>query len=225
MLFNKSIQKYIQGFENQLPELANGTTALLPYTNKETRLLSSQFYTKYYSDELNRALILGINPGRHGAGLTGIPFTDPKRLEENCQITNPLKSHEPSSEFIYRMIDKFGGPELFYKCIFISSVSPIGFIRENKNYNYYDDKNLCEILKPYMIYQMNQLLKLNLKTKKIICLGEGKNYQFLKTLNEGHGWFGEIIPLAHPRFIMQYKRKQLNEYIELYIKALNSIIS
>ena len=42
--------------------------------------IAKTFYQKYYDDQQPRHLILGINPGRFGAGLTGIPFTDPKRL-------------------------------------------------------------------------------------------------------------------------------------------------
>ena len=46
----------------------------------------ADFYNKFYSDSKPRNLILGINPGRLGAGATGIPFTDTKRLRE-CGIT------------------------------------------------------------------------------------------------------------------------------------------
>ena len=40
----------------------------------------SDFYHRFYNDDKPRNLILGINPGRLGAGATGIPFTDTKRL-------------------------------------------------------------------------------------------------------------------------------------------------
>jgi hypothetical protein len=222
--FNKSIENYILGFEEQLPILPKGIDALLPYATPEVWVLAQKFYQKYYSDSSERSLILGINPGRNGAGLTGVPFTDSKRLEEKCMIKTDLKSHEPSSEFIYHMIEAFGGPDLFYKKFFISSVSPIGFIKKGKNYNYYDEPGLINILSPYIYYQMNRLLQLRLKKKKIICLGEGKNFKFLSELNSKHHWFEEIIPLAHPRYIMQYKRRQLNYYIDQYIKALNAIL-
>ena len=39
------------------------------------------FYDKYYNDNKKRWPILGINPGRFGGGLTGVPFTDFKRLQ------------------------------------------------------------------------------------------------------------------------------------------------
>jgi len=46
------------------------------------RKLIREFYTKFYSDCKPRQLVLGINPGRFGAGATGIPFTDTRRLNE-----------------------------------------------------------------------------------------------------------------------------------------------
>ena len=57
-----------------------------PFKESDTALkVSNQFYKKYYSDTNKRTLILGINPGRLGAGITGIPFTDTKRLKEPCK--------------------------------------------------------------------------------------------------------------------------------------------
>jgi hypothetical protein len=58
-----------------------------PYKEEELAMrISSEFYRKYYSDENKRHLILGINPGRFGGGVTGVPFTDPKRLISECHI-------------------------------------------------------------------------------------------------------------------------------------------
>src|SRR5665811_2176339 len=88
----------------------------------------SRFYNKFYSDYFPRYLILGINPGRFGAGVTGIPFTDSKRLSEKCGLSIPrLKTFEPSSVFVYEMIDAYGGVEQFYNKFFISAVCPLGF--------------------------------------------------------------------------------------------------
>lgn len=52
--------------------------------NTEALRISSEFYRKYYSDNNPRHIILGINPGRFGSGVTGVPFTDTKRLESEC---------------------------------------------------------------------------------------------------------------------------------------------
>jgi uracil-DNA glycosylase len=54
--------------------------------NQKIIPISSSFYEKYYNDNNPRHLILGINPGRFGAGVTGIPFTDTKRLADKCGL-------------------------------------------------------------------------------------------------------------------------------------------
>lgn len=60
---------------------------LNPYLdNPETLQVMEQFYHKYYSDNHQRKFLVGINPSRHGAGVTGVPFTDTKRLESVCGI-------------------------------------------------------------------------------------------------------------------------------------------
>jgi len=100
--------------------------------NKDALEISSKFYQKYYNDLNQRRLILGINPGRLGAGVTGVPFTDTKRMEEKCGIKfNGITTHETSSVFVYDMIEQFGGVEKFYGRFYINSVSPLGFVKTN----------------------------------------------------------------------------------------------
>ncbi len=215
------ILKYLKSLREGLPVLPGGVEALLPYESSEVFDIAGQFYKKYYSDSEERSLILGINPGRHGAGMTGIPFTDPKRLEAYCGISTHMYSHEPSSEFVYHVIEAYGGAQAFYSDFFISSVSPIGFVKGGKNYNYYDDPKLADRLESYIAYQMQQLLKIPLRRTCVICFGEGKNYEYLSRYNEKFGWFEEILPLAHPRFVMQYKRKEIQAYVDRYLKTFD----
>ena len=95
--------------------------------------VSEVFYKKFYNDFHPRRLILGINPGRFGAGTTGIPFTDPKRLIEKLGIEYEGKLlHEPSSVFVYEMIDAYGGAKQFYGNFYINSVCPLGFTIADK---------------------------------------------------------------------------------------------
>lgn len=203
-------------------KIPRGIEVLNPYQQPEAVGLCTQFYRKYYNDSETRSLIVGINPGRFGGGLTGIPFTDPIRLQQVCGIKNQLsKKPELSSEFIYKVIDAFGGPEIFYKQFYFTSISPLGFTRENKNLNYYDNPTLEKRLKPFMNTCMRTQLSWGLNTKIAYCLGEGDNYKFLTAWNNEEKFFSEIIPLPHPRFIMQYRRKQLDSYLTNYIKLLN----
>ena len=118
------------------------------------------------------------------------------------------------------MINEFGGPEKFYRKYFISAVSPLGFTKEGKNINYYDDRKLEKAVTPFVIDSINKIMKMCMNHQKCFCIGEGDNFDFLNRLNEKHHWFGEIIPLPHPRFIMQYRRKKVLTYIEQYLRLL-----
>ncbi|MCF6242136.1 MAG: DUF4918 family protein, partial [Bacteroidales bacterium] len=54
-------------------KLPAGVEILNPYGNNPVKKAVNDFYRKYYDDKDERILILGINPGRFGAGITGIP--------------------------------------------------------------------------------------------------------------------------------------------------------
>jgi hypothetical protein len=199
--------------------LPRGTAVMNPFSQAETLKACKQFYKKYYSDKAPRRMIIGINPGRFGAGLTGIPFTDPIRLEQDCGIQNNWeKKQELSALYIYDMIKAYGGPDLFYKKFYISSVSPLGFTKAGKNLNYYEDPKLQERIKPFAIECLSRQLAFGVNRDIAYCLGEGKNFRMLSALNTEHGFFKQIIPLAHPRFIMQYRLKKKQEYIEHYLQ-------
>lgn len=178
------------------------------------------FYSKYFSDTDTRKLMLGINPGRFGAGVTGVNFTAPRQLTE-CGVEHSFRMQsEISAEFIYQMIDAYGGPEAFYGDVFIGSVCPLGFIQGGKNINYYDDKELLQTVKPFIIKNLQKLLNHHVDRSVCYSIGGEKNFKFLTSVNEDLKWFDRIVPLPHPRFIMQYKRKSIPQFIQLYLDAL-----
>lgn len=210
--------------------LPEGVRAMNPFAENSTALdVSSAFYRKYYSDNRPRRLILGINPGRFGAGVTGIPFTDTKRLTEKCGLEIPgISTHEPSSVFVYEVIDSYGGAERFYSDFYINSPSPLGYVAMNPegrevNYNYYDSAALSEAVKPFMIASLKAHIAAGCLTDTTVCLGSGKNHEYLKRLNDETGLFGRLIPLEHPRFIMQYRSKQKEFYLRRYLEVLASL--
>ena len=206
----------------ETPRVPKGIAVMNPYVDSNTMAVVKSFYRKYYNDNKARTLMLGINPGRFGAGITGISFTDPIRLETECGIPNDFqKKPELSSDFIYRMITAYGGPAKFYSTYLVSAVSPLGFTNGGKNINYYDDKKLQASIRPFAVACINQLVKSGINRQNCYCIGEGKNNDFLCELNEEHRWFEKVIPLAHPRFIMQYRRKKLNEYIRTWVDQLD----
>lgn len=201
--------------------LPSGVKVLNPFADKVIVRYCSQFYHKYYNDENSRTLIFGINPGRFGGGLTGIPFTDPKKLEEVCGIKNDLpKRAELSADFIHKMMLEFGGLTTFYQRFYFTSISPLGFTRSGKNLNYYDMKVLQSAVEPFVLKCIRQQIDFGAKTSIAFCLGEGANFKYFSNLNKQHSFFDEIVPLPHPRFVMQYKRKQLPLYIAKYVAAL-----
>lgn len=219
--FNRQLE-----FEGKLPP---GFAIMNPFREDAQALASSEaFYRKYYNDYEKRRLILGINPGRFGAGVTGIPFTDPKRLIEVCKIPFSGKlEHEPSSVYVYEVITAYGGVEAFYKDIYINSVCPLGFTTTSAkgkvvNVNYYDDKSLTTAVLPFILESIQGQIDLGVDTNCCFCFGSGKNFQFLQRINEAHHFFGKVVPLEHPRFIMQYKAKQKQDYIAEYLRLLRS---
>ena len=235
MLSKKLIEYYNQLTPPQgLPE---GIEVLFPQKDPNVTGLVNQFFNKYFNDNNPRRLMLGINPGRFGAGITGVNFTAPKQLKELCGIDHHLKSSsELSAEFIYDMIAEYGGVNKFYQDWFIGAVCPLGFTASpnlptnrdklskggafRKNINYYDDKNLLKTVTPFIIDCINDLVAMGFDTEKCLCIGGEKNFKFLSRLNADHKWFNEIIPLPHPRFILQYRRKQKDKYIHQYLSAL-----
>ncbi len=193
---------------------------LMPYEGKETKSVMTQFFKRYYEDENKRTFILGINPGRFGAGVTGIPFTDPIRLD-NLGIKNDFpKRQELSSLFIYDMINLCGGPDLFYATYYITSLSPLGFVKNNKNYNYYDDRKLAEIVRPYIIENICTQIEFGADRSVVYCLGQGKNFAYLEQLNQEFKWWDRVVPLPHPRWIMQYNLKKKDEFLQQYKSIL-----
>ncbi len=194
---------------------------LQPLKEAAVQEILRQFLTSYYNDGEKRQLILGINPGRLGAGVTGVNFTAPKQLSEFCNIQHSLKNQsELSAEFIYAVINAYGGAPKFYMHYFIGAVCPLGFTQNGKNLNYYDDKELMRIVRPFIIQSIEKLLSFSVSRQQCICIGGEKNLQFLSSLNEKYNWFNTITAVPHPRFIMQYKRKSMQEYIQLYLEAL-----
>lgn len=203
--------------------LPNGVQWLLPFQNTDVLKTVELFSRKFYSDEKERTLLLGINPGRLGGGITGINFTAPKQLSQYCQIEHTFKNgSELSAEFIYEMINAYGGVKKFYSQFFIGAVCPLGFVQNKKNINYYDDKKLQHTVAPFIIESMNALLSTGVNKQLCICIGGEKNFKYLAALNEKQKWFKHIESVPHPRFIMQYRRKQKDEYIQQYIEVLKN---
>ena len=200
--------------------LPRGIRVMNPYRDAKVWAYVAQFCRRYFADDVPRTPVFGINPGRFGGGLTGVMFTDPVALESICGIRNDLaKRRETSSEFIYDFIQRSGGPGRFYGEFFLTAVSPLGFVRDGLNYNYYDDARLLEKLRPTILRTLDAQLALGVCREAAIVLGSGANLKFFNALNQEHGFFRQVLALDHPRFIMQYRRKRLAHYRRQYGRA------
>jgi hypothetical protein len=188
-----------------------------PYEDEQVRKVIRTFFKKYFDDSNERTFIFGINPGRFGGGLTGICFTDPAALRDYCGIENDFGTKkELSSKFIYKVIEQYGGAEKFYSKYYLTALFPLAVLSNKKNYNYYDNPVLLENLKPHLENSFLSQIEFGAKKETAFCLGN-KNFKYLKELNDKHNFFETIKVLYHPRYIMQYKLKHVENYITEFL--------
>jgi len=207
-------------------DLPPGIEVMNPYQLAEVQEYTRRFLEKFFSDRRDRVFVFGINPGRFGSGLTGVTFTDPVALEKFCGIPNTLeKRREISSEFVYRFIEHWGGAQKFYNDFFLTAVSPLGFTRSGRNYNYYDDPALFDAIKPFIVETLGTQLDFGARREVVILFGIRQNQRFFLDLNKEYGFFKKIFALEHPRYIMQYKRRYLPEYLKKYEDIFSQALS
>jgi hypothetical protein len=218
--------EHVLSFSLKGTRLPQGIGVLDPFNGpnaEEVRRIVTLFHRTYYSDDRPRALMLGINPGRLGAGSTGLSFTDTKRCESDLGIAvNGPRTHEPSSDFFYRMIRATGGADRFYSNIYVHAVCPLGFVdKAGLNLNYYDDKELEKAITPFVEHWLKDLVECGMRTDVVYCIGTGKNATYFDRLNARLGLFRHVIALEHPRYVMQYKARSVALYIDKYVAALS----
>ena len=205
--------------------LPPGVDVINPYQQPDVVRIVQEFYTKFFLDTNPRVFMLGINPGRFGAGVTGISFTTPQNLRRYCGIENDLRdTPELSSRFIYQVVEAFGGAEAFYGQFFLTSLFPLALTKAGKNYNFYDDRGTTEALWPAITETVRTQINFGYNRKVAVCLGR-KNETYLRRLNDQQGFFDRIVTLDHPRYILQYKTKDMPMYLEQYIATLHECIT
>jgi len=201
--------------------IPNGIEIINPYETDDVKEIVKKFYSKFYNDEQERLFIIGINPGRFGGGLSGIAFTDPVALREYCRIENTFGDRkELSSKFVYTVINQIGGVKKFFSRVFLTALYPFAIIKNKKNYNYYDEKSLSDLLRLDMAQNIREQIKFGARRDFAILLGK-KNADYFFPINEEYKFFRKIVVLEHPRYIMQYKLKQIDNYIKKYLDAIN----
>lgn len=220
MTFSKQILDFYFSLAKDLP-LPNGVETIYPFDHAETREVMQTFFHKYYDDTKPRTYLVGINPGRLGSGVTGVGFADAYHLDKYCGIESSFdKRVEISAAFMFEVMRAYGGVEKFYADNFFTTVMPLGLLKEGKNYNYYDDKETLKSLEPYIKETLLKQMSFPQAKPNIICVGQGKNLKYLKAFNDRHQCFESIDVVPHPRWVMQYRRKEKEKYIGVYLDAL-----
>ena len=220
--FNKKLSKISM-------ELPDGFKIINPFNGSQKEIvneISTTFYKRFYNDCNKRRIILGSSPARRGAAVTGVPFEDAEHLQKETGILiDKFYINKSSSGFLYDVIEKYGGCKKFYSDFYMNFVCPVGIVRANSkgnevNCNYYDSKKLQETLYSLIVSSIQAQIDFGIDTSACYCIGSGDNYTFLSKINKKYNFFDEIIPLEHPRFIMQYNSKHKYEYFEKYLTAL-----
>lgn len=199
----------------QFPQIDTGDVEVLdPFHQPEVKAIRESFFDTYFEDTLPRKIIIGINPGRLGAGITSLGFTSPKQVAGMLNLGDALgTSSEPSANFVEELIRAVGGPGVFYRKVMFTSVCPFGFVLNGKNYNYYDDKKLTAELEPYLLDWLKEQMNLGPIDPVGYTFGKGKNFKYLKDLNDKIQFFEELIALPHPRWVMQYQYKNKEQHL------------
>lgn len=230
---NRTIAERILNFDANLSKksivLPEGYRIINPFTGTQkehVRATASAFYKKYYNDNCPRRMILGSSPARRGTAVTGIPFEDAEHLQaETGIVIDEFYINKSSSGFLYEVMEAYGGCSRFYADFYMNFVCPLGIVKTNikgneVNCNYYDNKELQKSLYSFIVDTLKSQLEFGIDTSVCYCIGSGENYSFLSKINYEYDFFDTIVPLEHPRFIMQYNSKKKDEFLEKYINAL-----
>lgn len=229
--FSDNVLEFNEWLANTSLELFDNYSISNPFNGKnriQIKEITNAFYKKYYNDHNKRYLILGSSPARKGTATTGIPFEDANHLykETGIMIDN-FYINKSSSNFLYDVMEKYGGCQRFYKDFFMNFVCPLGIVNVNSkgnlvNANYYENKKLEKASHNFIVDSLKKQIALGIDTSICYCIGSGENFKFLTKINEEYHFFDKIIALEHPRFIMQYNSKDRNKYLDKYINALNN---
>ncbi len=180
------------------------------------------FYKDLYGEnnEYNRIVLCGINPGRKGAGKTGIPFLDFRSLSNIIPSINN-DDYERSAQFLWSIINHFGVRE-FFDNVYLTNISWLGFIKKGKNLNYYklEEHIKYEFIKGF-VDEMDTV-----NPKVIIPLSKDvlRDLKELKRVFSKNWYIGKRLP--HPNYCSFPSRteKYRNEYIQVIDNYIKEII-
>lgn len=190
---------------------------LQPYIARVDTKYFERFVHEYYAVPGQRTLVLGINPGRKGSGLTGVPFTDGRSLAEDCGIENEFRdARELTSQFLYQVVRSAGEVHSFFSHLCLSGIFPACLVADGRNANYYDLIE-GEALRGLVAHSLQIHRDLPDIADRLVVIGQGRHLDLISAANDRHGFFKEITALPHPRYIMQYNRARADDFIRRYV--------
>lgn len=233
LTFAHNVLQYNKTLSSIQLDLPDGFRIINPFAGDSKDIvqgITKTFYEKYYNDNEIRYLILGSSPARRGTAVTGVPFEDAFHIQkETGIIIENFYVNKSSSNFLYDVIEKYGGVKAFYSKFFLNFVFPLGIVKTNSkgnevNCNFYDSKILQYYLQNFIIESIRTIISFGIDTSVCFCIGSGKNFSVLNEINKKYKFFGMIIPLEHPRYIMQYNSKNRESFLNKYLTALNNVM-
>ena len=218
----------------QLLEVPQGYKIINPFNSSskdQVKRITTLFYQKYYNDNKMRRLILGSSPARRGTAVTGIPFEDAAHIQtETGIVIDNFYVNKGSSNFLYEVMNKYGGCSKFYDDFLMSFVCPLGIVRINSkgnevNCNYYENKKLEKMLYPFILESLHKQINFNIDTSVCYCIGSGENYKFLLEVNKKyHLFFNHDNSInTKEEFVKRYNNR-INNFLKLLKSQKNVLI-
>ena len=224
-----AFNEYLSNVDVKLPDDFRFINPFRGEKKHNINIIVNLFYSKFYKDNKKRFMVIGSSPARRGTAATGIPYEDAWHLEKITGILiDDFHVNKSASNFLYDVIEKYGGCEKFYNDFYMCFACPLGIVKVNDkgneiNCNYYDNKKLQQSLYEFITHSIQKQIEFGIDRTVCYCIGSGQNYTVLSKINEQYNFFDTIIPLEHPRYIMQYNSKDKEIYFERYLKAFNMI--
>ncbi|HCN83894.1 MAG TPA: hypothetical protein DIT07_09790 [Sphingobacteriaceae bacterium] len=172
-----------------------------------------EFHKRYVQSNSPKVVICGINPGRFGAGKTGIPFIDFNSLSQMLPNIEK-KEAEKSAKFFFSIVQEFG-VDTFYQKFHVTNMSWYGFyhLKTRKNINY---NNLPTEIQNLLIDKFLEEMRF-INPDVIIPVGDIVNWELLCNPNVKSRLTAKIAPrLYHPAYRLVDKKtymKTLTEYL------------
>jgi len=212
-IYDKLKHGYIES--GKMEKLLKGSDISMLCDFLENWDVIQQFNRRYYADGAPKVVLCGINPGRLGAGKTGVPFIDFASLSAMLPGINRHDS-ERSAGFFYDVVQSIG-VQTFYQHFYVTNISWVGYSHNNKNVNY---DQLPSTAKAW-VYEMFRLEMETISPTTIIALGGVVSDTLHECFGDTDMDISQVLP--HPNYCAFPKNYE--ECKSRYINLLSEYIT